>query len=458
MKKKALLLFLIILISLSIITISAINLEVKSEPISNSFLVELDEPAIFDLTIKNLEKKDTFKIYSLVGINITHNPIILANEETKKVRIYVTPQDSLKNKLQSYVFEYKIKYSNNDIQSETLTLNIVDLESSFSIKAEPIGPNTKKIILDIKNNIMKNFKNVEFKISSKFFEHEEKISLKANEKKFIEIMIDQEKIKTLNAGNYIMNTQIRLKDHIANIESQIKFLETEGIETSETKEGIIIQRSEIIKKNTGNVKKLVKITMEKNLLAYIFTTRNIATTKIETNGFIKKYIWEKVLIPNEEIKIVTKTNWLFPIFILIIILMGVRLIRKSIYDNLELSKKVSFVKTKGGQFALKVTIKARAKKHLEKITIIDKIPPIVKLYNKFGTISPDKIDLENKKLHWNLSSLNKDETRIFTYIIYSKIGIMGRFELPETRAVYEDEGELKETISNRSFYVNNPTE
>ena len=458
MKKKALLLFSIILISLSIITISAINLEVKSEPISNSFLVELDEPAIFDLTIKNLEEKDTFKLYSLVGINITYNPIILDNEETKKVRIYVTPQDSLKNKLQSYVFEYKIKDSNNDIQSETLTLNIVDLESSFSIKAEPIGPNTERIILDIKNNIMKNFKNVEFKISSKFFEHEEKISLKANEKKFIEIMIDQEKIKTLNAGNYIINTQIRLKDNIANIESQIKFLETEGIETSETKEGIIIQRSEIIKKNTGNVKKLVKITMEKNLLAYIFTTRNIATTKIETNGFIKKYIWEKVLIPNEEIKIVTKTNWLFPIFILIIILIGARLIRKSIYDNLELSKKVSFVKTKGGQFALKVTIKARAKKHLEKITIIDKIPPIVKLYNKFGTISPDKIDLENKKLHWNLSSLNKNETRIFTYIIYSKIGIMGRFELPETRAVYEDEGELKETISNRSFYVNNPTE
>ena len=458
MKKEALSLFSIILISLSIITISAINLEVKSEPISNSFLVELDEPAVFDLTIKNLEEKDTFKLYSLVGINITYNPIILDNEETKKVRIYVTPQDSLKNKLQSYVFEYKIKDSNNDLQSETLTLNIVDLESSFSIKAEPIGPNTERIILDIKNNIMKDFKNVEFKISSKFFEHEEKISLKANEKKFIEIMIDEEKIKTLNAGNYIINTQIRLKDNIANIESQIKFLETEGIETSETKEGIIIQRSEIIKKNTGNVKKLVRITMEKNLLAYIFTTKNLATTKTETNGFIKKYIWEKVLIPNEEIKIVTKTNWLFPLFILIIILIGSRLIRKSIYDNLELSKKVSFVKTKGGQFALKVTIKARAKKRLDKITIIDRIPPIVKLYNKFGAISPDKIDLENKKLHWNLSSLNKDETRIFTYIIYSKIGIMGRFELPETRAVYEDEGELKEAISNRSFYVNNPTE
>jgi hypothetical protein len=198
--------------------------------------------------------------------------------------------------------------------------------------------------------------------------------------------------------------------------------------------------------------------MEKNLLSSIFTTKNMATTKTETNGFTKKYIWEKVLIPNEEIKIVTKTNWLFPLFIIIIILIGIRLIKKSIYDNLELLKKVSFVKTKGGQFALKVTIKARAKKRLDKITIIDRIPPIVKLYNKFGAISPDKIDLENKKLHWNLSSLNKGETRIFTYIIYSKIGIMGRFELPETHANYEDEGELKETISNRSFYVNDSIE
>ena len=334
----------------------------------------------------------------------------------------------------------------------------MNLESSFSIKADPIGPHAERIFLELENNIMRDFENVEFKISSKFFEHEEEISLKANEKKFIEIKIDPKKIKTFNAGTYIINAQIRLKDNIANIESQIKFLETEGIETWETSEGIIIQRDEIIKKNTGNIKKLVKITIEKSLLSSIFTTKNIATTETETNGFTKKYIWEKVLIPNEEIKIVTKTNWLFPLFIIIIILIGIRLIKKSIYDNLELLKKVSFVKTKGGQFALKVTIKARAKKRLDKITIIDRIPPIVKLYNKFGAISPDKIDLENKKLHWNLSSLNKGETRIFTYIIYSKIGIMGRFELPETHANYEDEGELKETISNRSFYVNDSIE
>jgi len=93
------------------------------------------------------------------------------------------------------------------------------------------------------------------------------------------------------------------------------------------------------------------------------------------------------------------------------------------------------------------------KKKIEKISIIDKFPNLVKLYNKFGIIAPDKIDLENRRLHWNLDSLNKDETRIFTYIIYSKIGVVGKFELPEAKAVYEDEGEVKEAISNRSFYL-----
>ena len=449
---------LVLTVLLSTISVLAINLEVESTPISNSYLIETEDQAIFDLSIKNLEEDSMFEVYSLVGVNITHTPFNIGKDETEHVRIYLTPQDHLTKEPQSYIFEYKIRDSNNKIQAETLTLNIVDLESTFSIEADNISPKAERLILDIKNNLMKDFRNVEFKITSKFFEHEETISFNREERKFIELGIDQEKLKTLDAGNYILNAQVRLEDNIANIESQIKFLETEGIETTENSEGTIIQRSETIKKNTGNIKKLVKITEEKNLLAYIFTTTNVAPTDVESDGFIRKYTWEKVLIPNEELKVVTRTNWLYPIIILLIIIIGISLIRKSIYDSLELTKKVSFIKTKGGEFALKVTIKAKAKKKLEKITIIDHIPGLVKLYPKFGVIAPDEIDMENKKLHWNLPQLNKDETRLFTYIIYSKIGVVGRFELPEARAVYEDDKGLKEATSNRSFYVNEENE
>ena len=207
MKKKALSLILVAIL-LNTILVLSINLEVESSPISNSFLIETEDPAVFDLTIKNLEEESIFEIYSIVGVNITHTPFTLKKDETRKIRIYLVPQDYLRTDTQSYTFEYKIKDSKDDLQSETLTLNIIDLESSFSIKSDPISPKEDRITLDIKNNIMKSFKNVDFKITSKLFEHEETISFKANEKKFVEIIIDKEKLKTLDAGNYIMNAQI----------------------------------------------------------------------------------------------------------------------------------------------------------------------------------------------------------------------------------------------------------
>jgi len=132
------------------------------------------------------------------------------------------------------------------------------------------------------------------------------------------------------------------------------------------------------------------------------------------------------------------------------------LIRKSIESDLILRKKISFVKTKGGQFALKVSIRVKSKRFLERINIIDKLPPLVKLYEKFGATMPDKIDEKNKRLEWNIESLNQGEERIFTYIIYSRIGIVGRFELPSAKAVYEKEGKVKGVESNRSFFINEP--
>jgi hypothetical protein len=93
---------------------------------------------------------------------------------------------------------------------------------------------------------------------------------------------------------------------------------------------------------------------------------------------------------------------------------------------------------------------------VEKIKIIDKLPNIVTLYEKFGAIAPDTVDVKNRRLEWNIEALNKGEERIFSYIIYSKIGVFGKFELPVARAVYELEGQVKEATSNKSFFVNKP--
>jgi len=439
--------------------VSAINLEVSSKPISNSFIIDLNEPATYELTITNLGESNNFKIYSLVGIDIKPANIQIDSGKTKKFKIEVSPQEQLKSKRDLPLnFIYKLKDSENNIQEESLSINIIELNSAIEIVPGTINPKSDSISLLIKNKLNLEFKNLELKTTSAFFEFQQSFSLLPKETKELIIDLDKEKTKILNAGKYLMNTEIIIRGKFTNFESKINFLAQEDIETIENKEGFFIDRTEIIKKNLGNTRKSVTIRVDKNLLSYLFTSSNLEPSNTEIQNSKVIYTWERELIPNEELKVTIKTNWFYPILIILLIIFGVYLIKRSIYSDLELRKKVSFVKTKGGQFALKVSLIIKSKNYIERIKVVDKLPSLVTLYEKFGAIAPDNIDLNNRRLEYNIASLNKGESRIFTYIIYSKIGVVGRFELPNAHAIYEKEGKVKEATSNRSFYINEPDE
>ena len=122
-----------------------------------------------------------------------------------------------------------------------------------------------------------------------------------------------------------------------------------------------------------------------------------------------------------------------------------------------MNKKVCLVKTKGGEFALKVSINVKARKHIDNIQVVDRLPMMTKLYEKFGR-HPDRIDEASKRLFWNIPRLNKSEERIFSYIIYSKVRAIGRFELPPAMAIFEKDGEQHEVLSNRAFFVSETSE
>ena len=49
--------------------------------------------------------------------------------------------------------------------------------------------------------------------------------------------------------------------------------------------------------------------------------------------------------------------------------------------------------------------------------------------------------------------MESGEIRVISYIIYSKVGVLGRFALPPTTAVFERNGVFHETESNRAFFV-----
>jgi len=434
--------------------INAINLDVKTETILDSVIVDINEPANFNVSIKNLENDDSFEIYSTTGVDIYPGQINLSANETKEIILRVIVHDSLKSKKGPYNFIYKFKNSKNELHEERLLIQIRELSDSFSIVPRNINPNSDKIFIDIKNNLNYNFDNINIKINSIFFDYDEILFIKPKENQTVEIPINKEILKNANAGSYLTTSVLEFKNKKAIIESKINYVEEKNVETKENNQGFIIRKTEVVKKNTGNVKNSVSIKIEKSIISYLFTIYDTIPDNINVNNLKIEYSWERDLLPNDELSVNVVTNWFYPIIILIIIIIGIIVIRRSIYPDLLLRKKVSFVKTKGGQFALKVSILIKSKKYLEQIKIIDKLPPLVELYDKYGTIKPNVIDIDKRKLEWHIASLNPGESKIFTYIIYSKIGVIGRFELPHAKVIYEKEGKVNETTSNKSFYVN----
>jgi len=148
-----------------------------------------------------------------------------------------------------------------------------------------------------------------------------------------------------------------------------------------------------------------------------------------------------------------RTNWLLPLFIVLFVAAIIFLVVQFTKKTLSLDKKVTFLRAKGGEFALKVTVVVTARKFAERITIIDRIPYLSKIYEKFGTEKPVKVDEKNRRIEWHFDKLMPGETRVLNYVIYSKVGVLGRFALPTTRAVYQREGKVHEAESNQAFLV-----
>ena len=75
------------------------------------------------------------------------------------------------------------------------------------------------------------------------------------------------------------------------------------------------------------------------------------------------------------------------------------------------------------------------------------------IYERFGGERPSRINEKAKTLEWDFDRLMAGEKRVLSYIIYSKVGVVGKFALPSAVAIYEKDGKICESESNRAFFV-----
>ncbi len=451
MKKIGFVLMFVLMIS----NVLALNISVEDQNAPDQHIItEFQNPVSYNLKVTNNGDSEKINFYTLLAFDIQPSEKIQINsKETKNINLTVTPLNEFKEQ-GAYTITYFINNQNNDQIQKKLVVFGSNLENSFSIGATKIDPETQSLNIFIKNKVNYNFTNINAEFNSPFFEFTKDFDLNAYEKKEFQVSLNKEQFNKLTAGFYTLKANLEINDSKASIEDVIEFKEKDIIETIQKDSGIIINKKIITRTNQGNTISKATITLEKNIISRLFTSFHPTPDVINRQGFIVYYTWNKNIMPSESLEIIVTTNWLIPLLIIALIILIVVLSKQYIGDNLILRKKVSFVKVKkGGEFGLKVTIFVKAKKHLENINITDKLPPLVDIYERFGAEQPSRIDNTKRKIEWDFESLEQGETRILSYIIYSKLGVVGRFALPATTAIYEKEGEIKESQSNRAYFV-----
>jgi len=448
---------LILLVFLMSFAIAIPDLEVEVVDKGSVVIAELDNPAVFDLIITNNGFGENFEMYSLVGVSILPRAPFLLSHGNNTIEVRAYPNDFVRNNRGLFLFDYEIKGVDSGIFKDQLLIKIVELKDVLDISAENIAPDDEKATITLYNLENTHFEDVVVNFNSQFFDFFEIVSLEPFGNASFEVDFDRNKFTGIEAGPYIITANIALDEVKTKIDGVINYLEREGVAVDKSSSGVLIRRDIITKTNVGNTPRTVEIEVQRNVVKRLFTGYSIAPLSSERSGVYVNYVWEQALDPGESFSVISTTNYTFPFILLLLIILIGFMVKKSGRTTVELTKRVSYVRTKNDDFALKIRISVKANSSVDNVEIVDRIPPTTRLYSGFGR-KPDRVQEGSGKIEWDLGSLTSGEERVISYIIYSKIRVLGRFELSPAGARYEV-GERKESVvSNRTFFMMDTTE
>ncbi len=449
MKKLGVLLFILCLIPLA----SAL-VEVQAPDTIPLLIVGSDNESVsYRITLTNKGVSDEFQLYSLVGVVLAPTAIYLEEDNPSTITLTASPIDRLLESTRGAVkFEYEIYSSLNGATRDELLFEIAELSDVIFIRPLSIQPGDATAVLSVQNLKGEQFSDLSLSIDSDLVATDSVLSLKPYQTINITLPLNQERAKKLVAGTYPLNAHLEYNGAKDTLVSSVKYLEKGGVAVAESREGTIIRTKLTEKINEGNVPITVTITEKRDILTRLLTNHDPSPQTASKRGFYVLYTWQKLLAPSERLTVRSTTNYTLPLVILIIIIILVTLVKLYLRTPVNLVKRVSFVRTKGGEFALKVTIHAKARKNIQNLSITDRIPHAMKLYESFG-IKPHEINEGARTVTWNMTHMNAGEERVFSYVMYSKLRVVGSFELPLAHARFQHENKAGSVVSNKTTFV-----
>ena len=447
MKKKAMLFLAILLIPLAL---ADFNLDIQKVDKGSVVISELNNPAVFDFVIDNLGDPDNFEIYSPVGVSMAPKGTFDLPKGISTIEVSAYPNAEIRKRPGFFIFEYELRGQDTGILKDKLQIKIVELKEVVEIRVENVRLGDKTTNVYIINKENTNLNDLRITGKSVFFDFDKKVSIGPYQN--VSFEVDLKDLEKVVAGPYVLSSDVVLSNIKVEIDGVINYLEKEGLSVKTDTTGLIVRITKTEKKNEGNVPVSAKIEMRKDIVSRLFTSLSSEPSSSVRHGFFVNYVWDKNANPGETFSVSMITNYTLPFIFVILVVVVAFLAKVYSQTNLVLTKRVNFVKTKGGEFALKVRLHVKARKHVDKVQLIDRLPGMTKLYEEYG-IKPDRIEESTRRLFWNIDRMSAGEERVFSYVIYSKLNVIGRFELPAATGIYEFNGKTFEVWSNRAFFA-----
>lgn len=413
-----------------------------------------DDPvARYMLTLTNHGPTDDFQIYSLVGVALTPEKIHLESGKSTSIVLEARPNKHLLSNTRGFIkFQYELYSSLNQVTRAELVFRLVDMKDVFFFRPASVQPGDAVVKIGVQNLENARFDDMEFTFDSDLVSATNTLSIGPHETVNLTLPVDSEAMKKLKAGTYPLTVTTSYQGAEGTQETDLKYLERGSVSVAEVRKGVIIRSITTEKTNEGNVPVSVTISQRRDILTRLLTTQSPRPNTVDKRGFFVVYTWQQELQPAQTLHVVSTTNYTLPLIVALVIVLLVILVKVYTTGAVSLTKRVHFVRTKGGEFALKVTVTAHARRAVNELTITDRIPHAMKLYDSFGH-RPEILDEATRRIGWKLTRLNAGESRVFSYIMYSKIRVVGSFELPLAHATYTHNGQSKSTLSNKTSFV-----
>lgn len=451
---KEMRLTIILLFALFLVPSAIASFDITKETVAGAVVKEFNTPAVFNITIKNNGPTQNFLLDTLLDIVIQpSNPFEVSSGEEKSILLKAFFSDNLKRRYSGgFDFAYFIKGSSGEIVEDSLNIRIVSLEDVIGvIVPEEVGMKDKSVTIAIQNRESV-FIEMDIKVESELFNSTQRISLSPYESKDILISIEPNKIWK-EAGTYDVLVTLYSENYEMNVKDTINLNELKDVSVEEDNINLLFYKKKTITKTiTGNVVQKVSTEISKTPFEKAFTSFSLEPNSVEDEDSGLVYKWEKELGLGESLEITSTTNFMLPIFLIVLIAGGSVLYASKNQKRIVIKKKAIRARSSTGDFVVKIvtTIKNNGK-DAKNVKLVDRIPVLTNIHERFGVIRPDQI--EKDRLIYNIGDLNNGDKKLFSYVVYSNMKVLGKRVIPRATASYNIGDEYKTSTSNEVFLI-----